>query len=129
MLKSEKLADSKSLIQQITQLTTDIDNVETKLLSPGLTNSDEKSFLGRYGLYLHLIWLNGEMGTGAGDVYGDPGYPPTDASLQVLHMLDVELDAARKQYDELMQKTLPQFNRMLVGGNLMPLMAKPAAPN
>ncbi len=123
MFKSEKPSDSKPLIQRIMQLTTDINNVETKLLSPGLTNSDEKSFLGRYGLYLHLIWLNGEIGTGAGDVYGDPGYPPTDASLQVLHMLDGELDAARKQYGELMQKTLPQFNRTLVGGNILPLVA------
>ncbi len=126
MLKSEKPADSKPLMQQIAQLTTDIDNVETQLLSPGLTNSDEKSFLGRYGLYLHLIWLNGELGTGAGDVYGDPGYAPTDAALQVLKMLDGELAAARKHYDALLQKTLPQFNRTLVDGNRMPVVAKPA---
>ncbi|MHB8812235.1 MAG: hypothetical protein ACYDAE_03130 [Steroidobacteraceae bacterium] len=42
--------------------------MEGQLLSPALANSDEKSYLAPYGLYLDLIWLNGELGTGAGDV-------------------------------------------------------------
>jgi photosystem II stability/assembly factor-like uncharacterized protein len=124
MLKAEKQSASKPLLKQIKQMTDNIDAVENKLLSPELANSDQKSYLDRYGLYLRLIWLNGEIGTGAGDVYGDPGYPPTDAALQVLHMLDGELDAAKGQYRDLMQKNLPQFNRTLVGDNILPLVAE-----
>lgn len=101
-----------------------IQDVENELLSPALANSDKKSYLARYGLYLHLIWLNGEIGTGAGDVYGDPGYPPTDAVIQVLHELDEKLNGAQAQYRELMQTALPQFNRAMASRNILPLLAK-----
>ena len=124
MLKAEKQSGRKPLLKQLKQMNASINGLENKLLSPKLANSDEKSYLGRYGLYLHLIWLNGEIGTGAGDVYGDPGYPPTDAALRVLHMLDDELNAAKTQYRGLMQKDLPQFNRTLAGSNILPLMAR-----
>jgi hypothetical protein len=98
-------------------------------VSPGMANSDEKSFLGPYGLYLYLIWLNGELGTGAGDVYGDPGYAPTGATVQVLHLLDGKLDAARAQYRTLMQQELPQFDQMLIHENVLPLVGDAAGGN
>jgi len=127
MLDSEGKAGNKAMLKRIADMNQAIEALENKLLSTALANSDEKSYLAKYGLYLHLIWLNGEMGTGAGDVYGDPGYPPTDASLQVLHKLDAELDEAETQYRTLMKTTLPQFNRSLVGSSHLPIVAPPPA--
>ncbi len=98
--------------------------VENQLFSPALANSDQKSYLAKYKLYLHLIWLNGEVGTGGGDVDGDPGYPPTDASLQVLHMLDGKLAEAEAQYHTLMKTELPGFDRTLMQADIAPLVAE-----
>ena len=97
--------------------------VENQLLSPALANSDEKSYLAPYKLYLHLIWLNGEVGTGAGDVDGNPGYPTTDASIAVFHELQGKLAKATADYHALLEKELPAFNRTLVGRNITPLVA------
>ncbi len=97
--------------------------VENQLLSPALANSDEKSYLAPYRLYLHLIWLNGEVGTGGGDVDGNPGYPTTDASLAVFHELQGKLVKATADYHALLEKELPAFNRTLVGQNITPLVA------
>ena len=127
MLKSEGGSGDKAMLKNIARMDQTIEALENKLLSPALANSDEKSYLARYGLYLHLIWLNAEMGTGGGDVYGDPGYPPTDASVQVLHELEGKLDKAKAQYQQLMATTLPQFNRSLVDSNHMPVVAPPPA--
>lgn len=122
MLKAGKKPGNAKMLQAIKDMDGKIQNLESELLSPALANSDEKSYLAGYGLYLHLIWLNGELGTGAGDVYGDPGYPATDATLQVLGQLDDKLNAAKAQYHTLMQQDLPQFDQMLIRQNIFPLV-------
>ncbi len=127
MLKADKKSDQTAALRAIQAMNAKIHDLENKLLSPGLANSDQKSYLSRYGLYLHLIWLNGELGTGAGDVYGDPGYRATDATMQVLHVLDGQLDAAKAEYRTLMQQDLPRFNRMLTRENILPLVARSGA--
>ena len=116
-------AESKALAA-VQAMDKKMQTVENLLLSPALANSDQKSYLAKYALYLHLIWLNGEIGSGAGDVAGSPGYPPTDASLAVLHQLDGELAAAKTQYNNLMQKEVPEFNRTLTQSGTIPLVSK-----
>jgi len=123
-LKADKKPDHGKTLQSIKDMDRKIQDLENQLLSPELANSDEKSYLAPYGLYLYLIWFNGELGTGAGDVYGDPGYPPTDASMQVLQQLDQKLSAAQAQYHSLMQQDLPQFDQMLIRENIFPLVAQ-----
>ena len=125
MLESENKGGRTEMLKKISGMNQTIKGLENRLFSPALANSDEKSYLARDSLYMHLIWLNAEMGTGALDVYGDPGYPPTDASIQVFHKLEGELAAAGAQYETLMQKTLPQFNRSLIGSTQMPIVAPP----
>jgi photosystem II stability/assembly factor-like uncharacterized protein len=122
MLKAEKKPGHKKTLQAVKDMDKKVQDVEDQLLSPALANSDEKSYLAPYGLYLDLIWLNGELGTGAGDVYGDPGYPPTDATNQVVQLLDGKLSAARTQYQALMQHDLPQFDQTLIHENIFPLV-------
>ena len=123
MLKAQKKPGHKDTLQAIKDMDGKIQDVENQLVSPALANSDEKSYLAPYGLYLDLIWLNGELGTGAGDVYGDPGYPATDATLQVLQLLDGKLSAAEARYHTLMQQDLPQFDQMLIREDIFPLVA------
>ena len=123
MLKADKKRKHVPLLKAIKSMDKKIQSLENQLLSPALADSDEKSYLAPYGLYLNLIWLNGELGTGAGDVYGDPGYPPTDAANQVLQLLDGKLNAAKAQYHSLMQQDLPQFDQMLIHDNIFPLVA------
>jgi photosystem II stability/assembly factor-like uncharacterized protein len=128
MLRDEHNPAQANTLQAVENMDKKMQAVENKLLSPALANSDEKSYLAKYKLYLHLIWLNGEVGTGAGDVDGNPGYPPTDASVAVLHVLDGRLAAAQAEYRTLMQKELPQFNRTLASREITPLVAQmPAA--
>lgn len=127
MIESESKAGSKVILEKISGMNRTIEDLENRLFSPALANSDEKSYLASDSLYMHLIWLNAEMGSGALDVYGDPGYPPTDASIQVFHKLEGELTAARSQYETLMQKTLPEFDRSLIAGTLMPIVTPPPA--
>ena len=64
---------------------------------------------------MNLIWLAGEIGSGAGDVAGGLDYRPTDASLATLASLEVELASAKKAYARLMQVDLPAFNKSAGG--------------
>src|SRR5207237_872588 len=58
--------------------------VELRLLTKSDLNSDDKYYVEAYKVYLNLIWLAGEVGTGAGDVAGGADSRPTDTSLEVL---------------------------------------------
>ena len=44
--------------------------MEYQLITRADALSDDKYFQTAYALYQNFIWLNGEMGTGAGDVAG-----------------------------------------------------------
>jgi hypothetical protein len=59
-------------------------SIEHKLVSQALLNSDDKYFVEPYQLYLNLIWLNAEVGTGGGDVAGGADFAPTDTQLELL---------------------------------------------
>ncbi len=129
MLKSEKKPAQEKTLQAVEGMDKKMQAVEDQLFSPALANSDEKSYLDKYKLYLSLVWLNGEVGTGGGDVDGNPGYAPTDASVEVFNVLSKRLAAAKAQYRDLMQKELPQFNRSLAEQGVTPLVSQlPPAP-
>jgi hypothetical protein len=85
-------------------------DVELQLLSKADLNSDDKWFVEAYKVYLNLVWLNGEVGTGAGDMAGGADYRPTDASLATLKMLEDQLAKAKADFDRLMNVDVPAFN-------------------
>ena len=62
-----------------------------------------------------LIWLNGELGNGAGDVAGGSDYAPTDASLAWLGDLEKDLAAAKGAYKSLVDTDLAAFNKSMEG--------------
>jgi hypothetical protein len=85
-------------------------DVELRLVSPEDLNSDDKYYTERYRVYMNLIWLSGEVGSGAGDVAGGADTRPTDASRAVLASIEQELTAARAAYASLVQHDVPAFN-------------------
>ena len=66
---------------------------------------------------MNLIWLNGEVGPGAGVVSGGADFPPTDTSVNVMESIEKDLNAARADYKGLMDREVPAFNRAI--GNVM----------
>jgi hypothetical protein len=63
-------AGRAEVLKAIEALDQKMQDVEYKLFSKALRTSDDKYHVEAYKLYLNLIWLNGEVGTGAGDVAG-----------------------------------------------------------
>jgi hypothetical protein len=72
-------------------------------------------------VYMNLIWLNGEVGTGAGDVAGGADWAPTESELAVLDSIEKDLNAAKSDYRDLFEKNLPAFNRSLAEHGIMPV--------
>ena len=64
---------------------------------------------------MNLIWLNGEVGTGAGDVAGGADNRPTEQSLAVLQLIEQDLAKAKVDFETLMRETVPAFNRSTQG--------------
>jgi photosystem II stability/assembly factor-like uncharacterized protein len=107
-LKAEKRAETqKSLRGMDAKLAA----VEFKLLEKSSTLSDDKYFVQAYKVYSNLIWLNGAVGTGAGDEAGGADYRPTDTQVAVLETIEKDLSAARSEYQALVKTDLPAFNR------------------
>ncbi len=91
-----------------------LQDVEYKLFSKALRTSDDKYFIQAYKVYLDLLWLNGEVGTGAGDVAGSADDKPTDTAVGLLQDIEKDLDAAKAEYKALMEKEVPAFNKMIL---------------
>ena len=86
---------------------------EEKLLERAQWTSDDKYFRQAYRVYMNLIWLNGEVGPGAGDVAGGADFRPTDTSLELLAQLENELAASKAEYEALLAKDVAAFNRLM----------------
>jgi photosystem II stability/assembly factor-like uncharacterized protein len=87
--------------------------VEDRLLQPTLAEADVKSFRGPLQLYLKLVWLQAESGSGGGDVSGNADFAPTAAELEVFELLSRRLGEVRRDFDALYAKTVPEFNEAL----------------
>jgi hypothetical protein len=78
-------------------------------------HSDDKWYVESYKVYQNLIWLNGVVNSGAGDVAGGADERPTDASVGVLDGLSKELHEAEAEYRAAMDRDIPAFNRLAAG--------------
>jgi hypothetical protein len=90
-------------------------DVELQLLSRTELHSDDKWYVEAYKIYLNLVWLNGEVGTGASDMAGGADHRPTDASLQFLAQLETDLARARADFTAVVEREVPAFNRTMAG--------------
>ncbi|MBV9315963.1 MAG: sialidase [Gammaproteobacteria bacterium] len=100
-----------------------LQTLESRLVSRALRNSDDKYFIEADGVYLDLVWLNAEVGTGGGDVAGGADFPPTETQLETLKALESEMVSVDGQVREILQTDLPAFNQALMHANLTPLLA------
>jgi hypothetical protein len=73
--------------------------------------SDDKYFVQAYKVYSNLIWLNGAVGTGAGDEAGGADYRPTDTQVAVLETIEKDLASARDEYKAVVKTDVPAFNQ------------------
>jgi len=110
------------LVKAAQDLDQKMQDVEFKLISRSDANSDDKYYVEAYKVYLNLIWLNGEVGTGAGDVAGGANYGPTDTSKQMLEAIEKDLHTTETEYDALLTKELPAFERKLSASGVMHAM-------
>jgi photosystem II stability/assembly factor-like uncharacterized protein len=109
------------LLKSVQDMDQKMQNVEYKLVSKSLTTSDDKYFIAAYKIYFNLVWLNGEVGTGAGDVAGGADFGPTDTARNLTDMIEKDLAAAKTEYRGLMDKDVPAFNKSLAASGVTPL--------
>ncbi|HEX4310227.1 MAG TPA: hypothetical protein VHZ25_09385 [Acidobacteriaceae bacterium] len=118
--------------KQAKEMDQKMQDVEYEMFSKPLAASDDKTYISAWKVYYNLLWLNGEIGSGAGDVAGGTEFKPTDTEVQLAHQYEQDLAKAEGDYHSLMTKDLPAFNRTLVDHNGIPVAATgapaPAAP-
>jgi len=118
-LKAQK--GKSDVDKMLRDMDTKLQNVEFKLLEKSSTLSDDKYFVQAYKVYSNLIWLNGAVGTGAGDEAGGADYRPTDTQVAVLETIEKDLDAAPTEYQALMRTDVPAFNKTMEVKGMPPL--------
>lgn len=111
-----------SVVSAADELERKIRAVEDKLLQPTLSEADLKSFRGPLQLYLKLVWLQAESSSGGGDVSGNADFSPTKAELEVYELLSGQLEAVRREFDDLYAKAIPAFNAAMVPKGYVQLM-------
>jgi hypothetical protein len=109
------------LLKQMDAIDKKMQDVEYQLISRAESLSDDKYFQTAYKLYLNLIWLNGEIGTGAGDVAGTADYGPTETSVGLVLNLEGQLKKTQDDYKSLMEKDVPAYNNAIDGSGIAPL--------
>jgi photosystem II stability/assembly factor-like uncharacterized protein len=96
--------------------------IEHRLVSQALLNSDDKYFVEPYAVYLNLIWLNAEVGTGGGDVAGSADFAPTRTQLELLKTFETEIAGVDTDYRKVLKDDLRAFSHALESGNFAPLL-------
>jgi len=119
MLDSEK--GNPALAKAAQAMDTKMQDVEYELLSNPLAASDDKTYISAWKVYYNLLWLEAEIGPGAGDVAGGTEYRPTDTEVELFHQIEQKLDAAESDYHHLLTVELPAFNRELLQHNVTPI--------
>lgn len=125
----EKTATNKAaLLKNITDIDKKLKTVELKLITESDMLSDDKYYPEQYALYLNLIWLNGEIGTGAGDEAGIGDYGPTETDTALVLDLDRQLQTVKQQYASVMDKDVPAYNQSIANSGVEPLKTTGAPP-
>lgn len=114
-------AGKAKLLAQIAAIDKKLQAVEYQLITRADALSDDKYFQTAYNLYQNLVWLNGEIGTGAGDVQGTGDWGPTETAVGLVLGLEKQLGAVQAEYRSVMDKDVPAYNQGINGSGLKPL--------
>jgi hypothetical protein len=118
---NDKSNPNAALLKLLQAMDQKMQSVEYKFISRAEALSDDKYYSAADKIYLNLIWLNAEVGTGGGDVAGGFGYGPTNASVALLQMLEKDLAAAEGDVQTLVDNEVPEFNRALAKRRITPI--------
>jgi hypothetical protein len=127
VLSDQDTKRKADLLKAAEDLDKKLESIEHKLVSQALLNSDDKYFVEPYQLYLNLIWLNAEVGTGGGDVAGGADFAPTDTQLELLKTFEAQIAAVDTEFHTFVQQDLPSFNHTLVDNRALPLILVPGS--
>ena len=116
------------LLRLVDTMDKKLKDVELKLVTESDMLSDDKYYVEQYGLYLNLIWLNGEVGTGAGDVAGTGDYGATETDTALVLDLERQLQAVQVEYKGVMDRDVPAYNQSMAASGLQPLKTTGAPP-
>ena len=114
--------EAKAALRKLDQ---QIKDVELLMLSNSDLMSDDKYYVETYKIYLQLVWLNGDIGTGGGDVAGGADHRPTDAALQLTSDIEKDIKNAKARVADL-DKIVAEFNKQWAG-KLRPIGVPKAA--
>jgi hypothetical protein len=115
----------EALLKAMNAIDQKMQEVEYQLITRADALSDDKYFQTAYKLYMNFIWLNGEIGTGAGDVAGGADYGPTETAIGLVLGLENQLHEVQAQFKNLMDKDVPAYNSSLAGTGISPLSTTP----
>ncbi|HEU4642516.1 MAG TPA: hypothetical protein VFS44_08685 [Gemmatimonadaceae bacterium] len=101
----------KPLLAQAKSVDGKLSAVEDQLLQRVLQEDDPKTYRAPMQLYVKLLFLEGMVGSGAGDVAGNPDFPPTAAEVEVNDALKRRLADALAALRTVMERDLPALNR------------------
>jgi photosystem II stability/assembly factor-like uncharacterized protein len=128
-IEDEKKANAgkSEVLKVLTEMDSRLQGVEDKLIERAALLSDDKYFQQAYKVYSNLVWLNGAVGTGAGDEAGGADYRPTDTQHAVLESIEADLAAAKTDYRQVRDTDVANFNKLAPGRGLKPLSPEPPA--
>ena len=96
--------------------------IENQLLQKTTAEGDLKSFRGPLQLYLKLVWLGAEAGSGGADVSGNSDFAPTKPEVEVFDLLHQRLQKVSSEFNDFYAKQVPEFNQSMSGKGLMRIM-------
>jgi hypothetical protein len=129
-LEDETKANSgkMNLLKMIADINKRLEDVEYQLITRADALSDDKYFQTAYNLYQNFLWLNGEIGTGAGDVQGSGDWGATETQIGLVLDLEKTLEKVKGEYKAVMDKDVPSYNKSIEGTGLKPLPTTGAPP-
>jgi len=126
--ESKTSGQAADLARRIAAIDKTLQDVEFQLISRADAMSDDKFFTTANRLYLNFIWLNGEIGTGGGDVAGTADYGPTETGIALVLDLERQLAKVKSDYKRVMDQDVPAYNKSITGTPLKPLKTTGAPP-
>jgi photosystem II stability/assembly factor-like uncharacterized protein len=128
--QSKTLAGKDALLKLVNDIDKKMQDVEYQLITRADALSDDKYFQTAYNLYQNFLWLNGEIGTGAGDVQGSGDWGQTETGIGLVLDLEKTLEKVKGEYKSLMEKDVPAYNKQVEGSGIAPLKTTgaPAPP-
>ena len=118
----------QNLINLIVNMNKKLEQVEYQLITRADALSDDKYFQTAYNLYQNFLWLNGEIGTGAGDVQGSGDWGATETGIGLVLDLEKTLEKVKTEYKSVMDTDVPSYNKSIQGTGLKPLPTTGAPP-